>query len=337
MNARRATTYRAVGVDDEAASAGLSRLADRIRATWPPATAAHPLLLDLRKFANVIDLGGGLGIALCADGVGSKVMIAQMTGRYDTVGIDCVAMCVNDLVCVGATPVSFLDYLAVERVEPAFMDDIARGLAEGARLTEVTRELAASLGVKANILPMTDSSIATRVKTPEGELEFQDYFVARGTRPSVCGVRFQGADEARATPEVMRAFDESGAIVFCPSNPIVSIGPILAISDIHERLRGASAPRVGVSPIIGGAALRGPAAEMLRSLGHEVSALGVARILKDVLDGFVVDTEDEALVSSIEETGLRSIALPSIMSDLDSKKKLAQGVLAFASSVRKMS
>ena len=138
MNARRATTYRAAGVDDEAASAGLSRLADRIRATWPPATAAHPLLLDLRKFANVIDLGGGLGIALCADGVGSKVMIAQMTGRYDTVGIDCVAMCVNDLVCVGATPVAFLDYLAVERVEPAFMDDIARGLAEGARRASVS-------------------------------------------------------------------------------------------------------------------------------------------------------------------------------------------------------
>lgn len=209
-------------------------------------------------------------------------------------------------------------------------------LAEGARLTEVTRELAASLAIKSNILPMTDSSIATRVKTPEGELEFQDYFVARGTRPSVCGVRFQGADEARATPEVMRAFDEAGAIVFCPSNPIVSIGPILAVPDIHERLRSASAPRVGVSPIIGGAALRGPAAEMLKSLGHEVSALGVARILKDVLDGFVVDTEDEALVSSIEEMGLQSIALPSIMSDIDSKKKLAQGVLAFASSVQKM-
>jgi LPPG:FO 2-phospho-L-lactate transferase len=209
-------------------------------------------------------------------------------------------------------------------------------LAEGASLTEVTRELAASLGIKANILPMTDSSIATRVKTPEGELEFQDYFVARGTRPSVCGVRFQGADEAKATPEVMRAFDEARAVVFCPSNPIVSIGPILALADIHERLRQASAPRVGVSPIIGGAALRGPAAEMLSSLGHEVSALGVARILEDVLDGFIVDTEDEALVSSIEELGLRSIALPSIMSDVDSKKKLAQGVLAFASSIQKM-
>ena len=209
-------------------------------------------------------------------------------------------------------------------------------LAEGARLTEVTRELAASLGIKANILPMTDSPISTRVKTPEGELEFQDYFVARETRPHVCGVRFQGANEARTTPEVLRAFDEAAVIILCPSNPIVSIGPILSISDIHERLRRAAVPRVGVSSIIGGAALRGPAAEMLRSLGHEVSARGVARILRDVLDGFVVDAEDEALVSSIEEMGLQGIALPSIMSNLDTKKKLAQGVLAFASSVQRM-
>ncbi len=206
-------------------------------------------------------------------------------------------------------------------------------LAEGARLTEVTQELAASLGVKTKILPMTDASIATRVRTPEGELEFQDYFVARGTRPKVCGVRFQGADGAKTTPEVSRAIDEARAVVFCPSNPIVSIGPILAIAQIRERLRGASVPRVGVSPIIGGAALRGPAADMLRSLGHEASALGVARVLKDVIDGFVVDAEDEALLSSIQKIGIRSVALPSVMLDADSKKKLARGVLEFIASM----
>ncbi len=138
MSDRAATTYRSVGVDHDAAAVGLSRVADRIRATWPSATEANSLLLDLRKFANIVDLGGGLGIALCADGVGSKVMIAQMMGRYHTVGIDCVAMCVNDLICVGATPVSFLDYIAVERVEPTMMDDIARGLADGARQANVS-------------------------------------------------------------------------------------------------------------------------------------------------------------------------------------------------------
>ena len=138
MNDGGVTSYKSVGVDDEAAAAGLSRVADRIRTTWPAATDANPLLLDLRKFANVVDLGGGLGIALCTDGVGSKVLIAEMLSRYDTVGIDCVAMCVNDLICVGATPVSFLDYIAVDRVEPNFMDDIARGLAAGARQANVS-------------------------------------------------------------------------------------------------------------------------------------------------------------------------------------------------------
>ncbi len=206
-------------------------------------------------------------------------------------------------------------------------------LAEGARLTEVTRELATALGIRTHILPMTDSPVATRVRTPEGELEFQDYFVARGTRPRVCGVRFQGAEEARATPEVARALQEARTIVFCPSNPIVSIGPILAIADVRERLRAASAPRVGVSPIVGGAALRGPAADMLASLGHETSALGVARILRDVLDGFVVDEADASLAPAVEEIGLACVALPSIMSDLATKKALARGVLEFASVV----
>lgn len=206
-------------------------------------------------------------------------------------------------------------------------------LAEGARLTEVTRELCASLGVGANVLPMTDAPVATRVMTPEGELEFQDYFVARGTRPEVRGVRFQGAEEAKAAPEALRAIDEARAIVFCPSNPIVSIGPILALADLRERIRRAGVPRVGVSPIIGGAALRGPAAGMMRSLGHEASALGVARILKDVLDGFVVDEEDAALVPAIEAIDLRSLALPSVMTDVASKEALARGVLEFAFSL----
>lgn len=132
------TTYRSVGVDDQAAAAGLSYVANRIKETWPTAGEANPVLLDLRKFANVVDIGGGIGIALCTDGVGSKVLLAQMMGKYDTIGIDCVAMCVNDLICVGATPVSFLDYIAVEHVEPAFMDEIAKGLADGAQQAQVS-------------------------------------------------------------------------------------------------------------------------------------------------------------------------------------------------------
>ncbi|MBI2178808.1 MAG: 2-phospho-L-lactate transferase [Candidatus Tectomicrobia bacterium] len=203
-------------------------------------------------------------------------------------------------------------------------------LSEGARLTEVTAELCAALGVRARILPMTDSPVATRVQTPGGELEFQDYFVARGTRPRVIGVRFQGAEEARPSPEAARAIEEARAIIFCPSNPIVSVGPILAVEGLRERILGARAPRVAVSPIVGGAALKGPAAEMLRSLGHEVSAAGVAAILREHLDGFVLDERDSALLPRVEALGLAAKALPTVMTDPASKRRLAEGVLAFA-------
>ena len=135
---RGSTSYQSVGVDDEAAATGLSYVASRIKKTWPASGDTNGVLLDLRKFANVVDIGGGIGIALCADGVGSKVLLAQMMGKYDTIGVDCVAMCVNDLICVGATPVSFLDYIAVERVEPKFMDEIAKGLADGAKQSGVS-------------------------------------------------------------------------------------------------------------------------------------------------------------------------------------------------------
>ncbi|MEE9276588.1 MAG: 2-phospho-L-lactate transferase [bacterium] len=208
-------------------------------------------------------------------------------------------------------------------------------LAEGARLTEATAELCAALGVETRLLPMTDAPVATRVRTPEGELEFQDYFVARGNRPAVTGVRFQGAEEAAATPEVEEAIASAERIVFCPSNPIVSIGPILAVPGIAEGLAGARAARVAVSPIVGGTALRGPAAEMLQGLGHEVSALGVARILRPHLDGFVLDEEDAALLPALEELGLPARALPTVMSDLASKERLGEEVLAFAATLRR--
>ncbi len=207
-------------------------------------------------------------------------------------------------------------------------------LAEGARLTEVTAELCASLGVEARVLPMTDSPVATRVQTPDGELEFQDYFVARGTRPRVIRVRFQGAERASATPEVTAALESARLIVFCPSNPMVSIGPILAVKEIRERLRANGTPRVAVSPIVGGTALRGPAAEMLRDLGHEVSAAGVAGILRDYLDGFILDEKDTDLLPRVEALGLAARALPTVMTDKESKRRLGDEVMAFGESLR---
>ena len=126
------TTYRSAGVDGAAADAALSRIAARVHKTWPAAGGLGAVALDLGHFATVIDVGGGNGLALCTDGVGTKALIAQMLGRYDTIGIDCVAMNVNDLVCIGATPLSFLDYIAVERADPDMLDEIAKGLCAGA-------------------------------------------------------------------------------------------------------------------------------------------------------------------------------------------------------------
>lgn len=207
-------------------------------------------------------------------------------------------------------------------------------LSEGVRLTEVTKELCASLNISSRVLPMTDAPVATRVRTPEGELEFQDYFVARGTRPRVTGVRFQGAEAAAAAPEALAAIREAETIVFCPSNPIVSLGPILAIREISNLLENATAPRLAVSPIIGGAALRGPAAEMLEGLGHEVSALGVARIMRKYLDGFILDEQDAKLLSSLKTLEVAGRAVPTVMTDLTTKKALAEKVLDFADSLR---
>jgi LPPG:FO 2-phospho-L-lactate transferase len=207
-------------------------------------------------------------------------------------------------------------------------------LSEGARLTEVTAELCASLNISSRVLPMTDTPVATRIQTPEGELEFQDYFVARGTRPRVSGVRFQGADTAEATPEAVAAIRSAETIVFCPSNPIVSLGPILAIRELSDLLENATAPRLAVSPIIGGAALRGPAAEMLEGLGHEVSALGVAKIMRKYLDGFIFDEQDATLLPSLEDLGIPARAVPTVMTDLPTKIALAEEVLNFAGSLR---
>lgn len=132
------TPYGAAGVDTERADAALARLAAHIRATWPPAGARGAVQLDLGYYANILDIGGGMGLALTTDGVGSKVLVAQMVGRFDTIGIDCVAMNVNDLLCVGARPLSMVDYLAVQEADPQLLEEIARGLAAGAELAGIS-------------------------------------------------------------------------------------------------------------------------------------------------------------------------------------------------------
>ncbi len=208
-------------------------------------------------------------------------------------------------------------------------------LRNGQRLTEVSAWLSKALGVTSNIVPMTDGPVATRIMTASGILDFQDYFVARHQSDIVLGVEFAGIGGVRPTAEAVSAIASADVIVVAPSNPIVSIGPILAVPGMRQALEEANAPIVAISPIVGGQALKGPAANMLQSLGHEVSALGVVRILKEFVDGFVIDSIDRPLAPAIEDVGVSVLVTNTIMGDLDDRKRLAEEVLAFASSISK--
>lgn len=202
-------------------------------------------------------------------------------------------------------------------------------LRSGASLSAVTAELGAALGIRAAILPMCDEPVATRVVTPEGTLDFQEYFVHRHQSDTVTGVVFRGIDRARAPEPAVRALESATAVVFCPSNPIVSIGPILAVPGVRERIAGHGVPRVAVSPIVGGRALRGPADRMLESLGHEVSAYGVAALYRGLIDGIVIDEIDAALAPRIEALGMRALVAPTVMGDVADRSALAARVIEF--------
>jgi LPPG:FO 2-phospho-L-lactate transferase len=200
-------------------------------------------------------------------------------------------------------------------------------LRSGAGLASVTRSLALALGACATILPMTESFVRTRVHTAEGALEFQDYFVRRKAAPQVTGLTFQDIEAASPGPGVLEALETAAAILICPSNPFISIEPILAVPGIRKGLRRFAGPRLAVSPIIGGRAVKGPAAKMMGELGHEVSALGVARIYQDLVDILVLDREDEALRVAIELLGLKVLAADTLMSSPEAQKRLARQVL----------
>jgi LPPG:FO 2-phospho-L-lactate transferase len=207
---------------------------------------------------------------------------------------------------------------------------------DGERLTDISRELQRSLGVAPVILPMTDDPVRTQVLTDDGWLEFQDYFVRRHQEPEVREVAFRGMEAAVATPEVEAALEAAEAILIAPSNPFVSIGPILAVAGIEAGLqtaRSRGAPVVALSPIVGGRALKGPADRMLVSLGHEASALGVARQYTGIADIFVLDAVDAALEAPIRELGLRTVVTDTIMTDDAARARLAGEVLEAARSV----
>ena len=200
-------------------------------------------------------------------------------------------------------------------------------LRSGEPLSMVMARIAAALGVETRLLPASDERVRTIVTTEVGELDFQSWFVGRRHTDPVLGVRFEGAGAASPAPGVLEALAAADSVIIAPSNPFVSIDPILAVPGIRAAVAARRADAVAVSPIVGGRALRGPLAEMLSGLGHEPSALGVARLYAELVSTFVVDLADAELAPAIEALGLRAVVVPTVMVDPLEREEIGRGVV----------
>ncbi len=208
-------------------------------------------------------------------------------------------------------------------------------LGEGATLSAVTAEIARAWGVGVRLLPMTDDPVATKLTVPgEGELAFQEYFVARRHGVPIASVRFAGAREARPAAGVLEALANADVVVIAPSNPIVSIGPLLAVPGIRDAVEAGRRNVVAVSPIVAGAALKGPADRMLTELGHEASVVGVARLYASLAAALVIDRADDARAADVAATGVVPIVTDTVMSSLERAAALARVVLDAAAAPR---
>ena len=208
-----------------------------------------------------------------------------------------------------------------------------RRLRAGERLTAINRDIQRSLGISTPILPMADEPVRTQVRTPDGWLAFQEYFVRLHQAPDVLEVAFAGIDAARPTPEVAATLETAEVIVLCPSNPFVSIGPILAVPGMRPLLdaaRGRGARIAAVSPLVGGRAIRGPADRMAASLGGEASATGIARLYAGLLDVLLIDDVDAAEAPAIARLGIEPVVGPTVMGDDASRASLAAAAVAAA-------
>ncbi len=203
-------------------------------------------------------------------------------------------------------------------------------LRQGQTLSQVSADLRRQFGLGLRILPMTDQRVATHIQTPAGLLHFQEYMVKRRCEDEVQDVVFVGMSEARPAPGLLDILKEAEAILIAPSNPIVSIGSILAVPGIHDTLHEASGMVVAISPIVGGAPIKGPADKLMRGLGMDVSAVGVARCYRDFLDVMVIDTQDAHLAGAIEDLGIPTLVTDTIMRDGTTKANLARSVLQAA-------
>ena len=207
-----------------------------------------------------------------------------------------------------------------------------QGLRQGERLTAIVARLCSALGIQCSVLPMSDDPVRTIVQTAEGELSFQDYFVRLQCAVPVTGFVFRGSDMARMSIEVEAALagGKHDGVIFCPSNPFVSIDPILAVPGIRQALAARTVPVVAVAPIINGAAVKGPAAKMMMELGLEVSPVSIAAHYRGLIDGIVIDDLDAALAPKLEQHGIAVLVTPTLMRDGADRQKLAESCIAFS-------
>lgn len=307
---------------------------------------------------RIVALAGGVGGARLAHGL----------ARIDAEGLAVIVNTGDDFVHVGLAISPDIDTVlytlggiadrtqgwGIEGESWAFMDQLARlggpdwfrlgdrdvalhalrtgRLSRGERLTAIVADLSRALGIASAILPMSDTPVPTIVSTPQGDLPFQDYFVRLRCDVPVAGFRFDGIERARPTPEALAALSSPAlaAIVICPSNPYVSIDPILSVPGMRQAIREAGVPVVAVSPIVAGAAIKGPAAKMMRELGHAASALGVAQRYAGLIDGFVIDHADADDAGAIRALGMAVLATDAIMRDDAGRERLARECLDFA-------
>jgi LPPG:FO 2-phospho-L-lactate transferase len=200
-------------------------------------------------------------------------------------------------------------------------------LNEGKTLSQAADSIRIALGVKSRILPMSDDPIPTMIDSSEGPLHFQEYLVKRRTEPVVKGIRFVGVESARPAPGVLEAIRDADRILICPSNPLISIGPILAVLQIRDQLRAHKEKVVAICPLVAGKSLKGPSDKMLAQLGHYPTALGVAKLYADFTGTFVIDSADKSQATAISALGMKVAILPTVMKTLPQKRKLARSLL----------
>jgi LPPG:FO 2-phospho-L-lactate transferase len=298
-----------------AGGTGGAKLAHGLQMVLPPG--------DLTVIVNVADDSEYYGLLICPDLDTIMYTLAGVSNREQGWGVaDDTFTAMQQLARYGAET-----WFRIGDADLATHVRRAHLMREGASLTAATAAMAASLGVPSHLIPATDDRLRTRLQTDAGELDFQAYFVQRGQRDQVRAVRFDGADAARPSPAALVALATAELVVIGPSNPIVSIGPILAVPGLSEALLASPAPRIGVSGIVAGRALRGPADRMLTSLGHESSALGVARLYEGLVQRFVIDEADRELAPAIEALGMAVSVLPTVMRSDEDRAGLARALL----------